>query len=87
MDKKRLILGIAAVGICFLAGVLFATLYQTDKRTMKIYSQAMQDYANGDYQNSYYLFSKMLIVMLIFEEIFFIPKSIKISIILPAFPS
>ena len=50
---------IVLVGICFVLGLLFAYVYQPADKTMKIYKFAMQDYANKDYQNSYYLFSKV----------------------------
>ncbi len=47
------------IGVCFILGCLFAYLYQPAGKTMTIYSQALQDYEKGDYQNSYYLFSKV----------------------------
>ena len=47
------------IGVCFILGFLFAFLYQPAEKTMTIYSQALQDYEKGDYQNSYYLFSKI----------------------------
>lgn len=57
MANKKILISI--IGLCFLAGFLFAGFYQPETKTMKIYSLAMRDYANGDYQNSYYLFSKV----------------------------
>ena len=54
MIKKILL-----VGFCFILGLLFAYVYQPADKTMKIYASAMQDYANKEYQNSYYLFSKV----------------------------
>lgn len=59
-DKKiKIIIGSLIVGVCFIIGFLFAYVYQPAERTMQIYSNAMKDYANKDYQNSYYLFSRV----------------------------
>lgn len=58
-DKHKIILGSVIVTVCFMSGVFFAKIYQPEAKTLKIYSHAMQDYANGDYQNSYYLFSRV----------------------------
>lgn len=58
-SKHKIILGTIIVGICFIAGFFFAAVYQPSDKTMRIYSSAMQDYANGDLQNSYYLFSRV----------------------------
>ena len=57
VDKKLIaVLGI----ILFLcAGMVFERLYQPYDKTLKIYSQALDSYNNGDYQNSYFLFSKV----------------------------
>ena len=55
LNKKFLLI----IGICFLAGFLFAGVYQPEAKTMNIYRHAMDDYAHENYQNSYYLFSKV----------------------------
>lgn len=47
------------VGSCFAAGLLFANFYQPEEKTMQIYSNALKDFSNGEFQNSYYLFSKV----------------------------
>lgn len=58
-NKYKVITGSIIVGICFIIGFLFAYLYQPAEKTMQIYSAALKDYANKDYQNSYYLFSRV----------------------------
>ena len=58
-NKYKIIIASIIIGVCFLAGFGFALLYQPVSKTMRIYSHAMQDYAKGDYQNSYYLFSRV----------------------------
>lgn len=58
-NKFKIIIGSIIVGVCFLVGFLFAYIYQPMEKTMQIYSHAMQDFANKDYQNSYYLFSRV----------------------------
>lgn len=45
--------------VCLLAGICFARYYQPQSKTVKIYQQALRDYENGNYSNSYYLFSKV----------------------------
>ena len=58
-NKVKIIIFSIIVGVCFIAGFLFAYVYQPAEKTMHIYSSAMKDYANKDYQNSYYLFSRV----------------------------
>ncbi len=56
MDYKKTI-GSLTVGLLLLgAGGI---LYQSPEKTDKIYSEALADYNAGNYQNSYYLFSKI----------------------------
>ncbi len=55
----KIIAGSAIVGVCFITGLFFANVYQPAEKTMQIYSSALKDFANGEYQNSYYLFSKV----------------------------
>lgn len=43
----------------FVLGVVTARLYQPHSKAVRIYKQALRDYNNGNYQNSYYLFSKI----------------------------
>lgn len=48
------------VFILFLiAGICFARIFQPAGKTAAIYKQALKDYDNGNYSNSYYLFSKV----------------------------
>lgn len=55
--KKRVI---AASGIVVLIGAIgFGMIYQTPQKTDKIFSAALEDFNKGNYQNSYYLFSKV----------------------------
>lgn len=58
-NKLKITIGLSIIGVCFIVGFLFAYVYQPDEKTMQIYSSAMKDYANKDYQNSYYLFSRV----------------------------
>lgn len=45
--------------ICLIAGFYFAKVYQPQSKTIRIYKQALKDYDNGNYSNSYYLFSRV----------------------------
>ena len=56
--KKKVIAGALAFGVIS-AGVYFAVIYQSPAKTDKIYSAALSDFEKGDYQNAYYLFSKI----------------------------
>ena len=56
--KKRVIAG-TILGLLIIAGTVFAVLYQPESRTDTIYKEALADFNNGKYQNSYYLFSKV----------------------------
>lgn len=56
-DKTVLIA--ATFILCVLSGFCFTKIHQPNAQTLKIYKQALQDYQNKDYQNSYYLFSKI----------------------------
>lgn len=58
-NKHKIIMGLIIIGVCFIAGFFFALMYQPAEKTMQIYRHAMQDFANKDYQNSYYLFSRI----------------------------
>ena len=55
---KKILAGIAIVFISIFA-VIFAALYQPEAKTERIYKAALNDFNNGKYQNSYYLFSKI----------------------------
>lgn len=62
MDKKdKIIISVAAVVICFAAGIFLTQIYQTPAKTDKLYKEALSDYNSGDFSNSYYLFSKVTI--------------------------
>lgn len=56
--RKRVIAGAVAFGVLS-TGLLFALVYQSPTRTDEIYSAALKDFEDGDYQNAYYLFSKI----------------------------
>lgn len=58
-NKLKILTGSVIIGSCFLIGFVCAYLYQPVEKTMRIYSHAMQDYENKDFQNSYYLFSRV----------------------------
>ena len=59
-NKKSII--IALCGVCLLSSAIaFVSLYQSTAKTDEIYKSALQDFQNGNYQNSYYLFSKISI--------------------------
>ncbi len=60
-DKKRVIAGTAVIALIFTVGFYFLRIYQPSSKTDQIYTQALADYEKGDYQNSYYLFSKVTI--------------------------
>ena len=59
MINRELIIKISAVGICFISGLCFAMLWQPAGKTNQIYKSALKDYNDGNFQNSYYLFSKI----------------------------
>lgn len=44
---------------CLALGVGFAKIYQPQNKTDRIYKQALKDYENKNYSNSYFLFSKI----------------------------
>ncbi len=53
---------LTAIGLflgCLILGVFFAKIYQPEGKTNQIYQQALKDYENKNYSNSYYLFSKV----------------------------
>lgn len=56
--RKKVIAGAIAFGVLS-TGLLFALVYQSPARTDEIYSSALKDFEDGDYQNAYYLFSKI----------------------------
>ncbi len=55
--KKRVIAFLAVSVLC--TGGIFAKLYQPSEKTDEIYSSALEDFSKGNYQNAYYLFSKV----------------------------
>lgn len=57
--KKKVIAGAVSLGLIFSAGFYFSVIYQSPERTDEIYSAALEDFNKGDYQNAYYLFSKI----------------------------
>lgn len=57
--KKRVIAGALGVAILFSTGFFLGVVYQPASKTDKIYKSALEDFNNGDYQNAYYLFSKV----------------------------
>lgn len=59
--KKRVIVVTFLVGLIFSSAFYYAKIYQSPTKTDEIYRQALSDYESGDYQNSYYLFSRITI--------------------------
>ncbi len=59
--KKSAIAGILGLLIIF-AAAGFVKFYQPPEKTDEIYTAALQDFEKGDYQNAYYLFSKISVV-------------------------
>lgn len=57
--NDNLVIKISILLVFLLAGLLFAKLYQPQGKTVTLYQQALRDYDNGNYSNSYYLFSKI----------------------------
>ena len=45
--------------LCILAGIFFYRIYQPEAKTIKLYEQGLKNYENGNYQNAYYLFSRI----------------------------
>lgn len=58
-DKDKNIAKAVGIILCLLIGIFFAKIYQPQGKTVKIYQQALKDYQNENYQNSYFLFSKI----------------------------
>lgn len=58
-QKNKGIITAVILCSCFLAGVYFAKVFQPQTKTIRIYKQALKDYQNGNYSNSYFLFSKI----------------------------
>lgn len=56
--KKRVVAGSIAVSVIVLGSILGA-VYQPQSKTDEIYSAALEDFSKGNYQNAYYLFSKV----------------------------
>ena len=56
--KKRVAAGVLT-GIILVGAGIFTAFYQPSEKTDEIYKAAMQDFKEGDYQNAYYLFSKI----------------------------
>ncbi len=58
-NKESIFIKIFVLVIFLFSGFIFAKLYQPQSKTINIYKQALKDYENGNYSNSYYLFSKI----------------------------
>lgn len=56
---NKYILYIAILFLCLCAGFSFTMVYQPMQKSIEIYRQALKDYNNENYSNSYYLFSKI----------------------------
>lgn len=56
-EKKLILVSISL--ICLLAGFYFSKIYQPESKTIRVYTQALQDFNSADYSNAYYLFSKV----------------------------
>ena len=59
LDKNKIIILGLSLAVCLCAGIAFEHFYQPHKKTLKIYSQALEDYNSKDYSNAYYLFSRV----------------------------
>lgn len=57
--SPKIIAGSFVIGICFVLGLLFTDVYQPEEKNFEIYSSALKDYSNSEFQNAYYLFSKV----------------------------
>lgn len=57
-DLKKKLIVVSGI-IVLLAALGFGVIYQTPEKTDRIFSAALDDFYKGDYQNSYYLFSKV----------------------------
>lgn len=58
-DLKKRVIATAVAVILVAGGATFAALYQSPERTDEIYTAALNDFSKGNYQNAYYLFSKI----------------------------
>ncbi len=58
-DFKKKVIAITFAVVLGVGGISFVSLYQSPQRTDEIYSAALEDFSKGDYQNAYYLFSKI----------------------------
>lgn len=57
--KRKVIVGTVLSGIV-IGGLFYAfVIYQSPEKTDEIYKSALEDFKKGDYQNSYYLFSRI----------------------------
>ena len=57
MYKNTFKIAVLVIVLCF--GFLFARVYQPAGKTVRIYKNALKDYDNGNFSNSYYLFSRV----------------------------
>lgn len=57
--KKKVIAGAILSGIVFSALFYTFVIYQSPEKTDEIYKSAIEDFQKGNYQNSYYLFSRI----------------------------
>ena len=59
-DKKKKVIAAALAGGILFSSMFYATtIYQSPQKTDEIYLAALEDFNKGDYQNAYYLFSKI----------------------------
>lgn len=58
-EKNEIFAKVAILAFCVLVGIYFAKVFQPASKANRIYQQALKDYENGNYSNSYYLFSKI----------------------------
>lgn len=57
-NNKNIIIFIIFL-VCLLGGIYSAKFFQPKHKSYNIYQQALRDYDNGNYSNSYFLFSKI----------------------------
>ncbi|MBO6257189.1 transglycosylase SLT domain-containing protein [bacterium] len=59
LDKNKIVIIGLSLAVCLCAGLAFEHFYQPHGKTLKIYSQALENYNSKDYSNAYYLFSRV----------------------------
>ena len=58
-DMKKRVFAYAIACFMVIGACIFTLVYQPSSKTDEIYKSAMEDFKEGNYQNAYYLFSKI----------------------------